>query len=68
MGTFISTLKLSSRSLILDPRKWKWSAMSIALVILTSVQTSGFVLHYGGWIISRLTLPQLVRLVNTSAD
>ncbi|KAJ7933445.1 hypothetical protein B0H13DRAFT_2306852 [Mycena leptocephala] len=42
MGTFISTLKLSSRSLILDPRKWKWSAMSIALVILTSVQTSGW--------------------------
>ncbi|KAJ6559627.1 hypothetical protein B0H19DRAFT_1234248 [Mycena capillaripes] len=63
MGTFISTLRLSSRSLILDPRKWKWSAMSIALVILTGVQTSGFVLHYGGLIVSCLTLPQLVRLL-----
>ncbi|KAF8182389.1 hypothetical protein K438DRAFT_1158251 [Mycena galopus ATCC 62051] len=39
---FISSLKISARSPILDSKRSKWSAMSIALVILTGVQTSGW--------------------------
>ncbi|KAJ7734135.1 hypothetical protein B0H16DRAFT_1731973 [Mycena metata] len=42
LADFISSVKISSRSLILEPRRWKWSAPSIALVILTGVQTSGW--------------------------
>ncbi|KAJ7495019.1 hypothetical protein FB451DRAFT_1360023 [Mycena latifolia] len=42
LAAFVATVSISARSLVLDPRKWKWSAMSIALVILTGVQTSGW--------------------------
>ncbi|KAJ7192566.1 hypothetical protein GGX14DRAFT_594393 [Mycena pura] len=41
LGTFFSTVSISSRSLVLDPRKRKWTLMSIVLVLLTGVQTSG---------------------------
>ncbi|KAJ7458140.1 hypothetical protein FB451DRAFT_1406453 [Mycena latifolia] len=42
LSTFVSTVNISGRSLVLDPRKWKWSAMSIGVIILTGVQTSGW--------------------------
>ncbi|KAJ7840630.1 hypothetical protein B0H13DRAFT_1910645 [Mycena leptocephala] len=35
-----SAMSISSRSLILSPRKWKWTVTSIALVLITGVQTS----------------------------
>ncbi|KAJ7212813.1 hypothetical protein B0H12DRAFT_1079372 [Mycena haematopus] len=40
LAAFISSVKISSRSLILDARKGRWSAMSIAVFVLTVVQTS----------------------------
>ncbi|KAJ6559709.1 hypothetical protein B0H19DRAFT_1260408 [Mycena capillaripes] len=72
--TLISTLFAACSSFLfpwgvcqsIAPCKCKWSTMSIALVILTGVQTSGFVLHYGGLIVPHLT--KLVRLANTSAN
>ncbi|KAF8194767.1 hypothetical protein K438DRAFT_1968712 [Mycena galopus ATCC 62051] len=39
---FISSLKISARSPIIDSKRPKWSVMSVALVILTGVQTSGW--------------------------
>ncbi|KAJ7451314.1 hypothetical protein FB451DRAFT_706684 [Mycena latifolia] len=42
LSTFVSTINISGRSLVLDPRKWKWSAMSIGVLILTGVQTSAW--------------------------
>ncbi|KAJ7459354.1 hypothetical protein FB451DRAFT_1563720 [Mycena latifolia] len=42
LATFVSTIGISSRSLVLDPKKWKWSAMSISVVALTGVQTSAW--------------------------
>ncbi|KAJ6578517.1 hypothetical protein B0H19DRAFT_1338700 [Mycena capillaripes] len=42
LAQFISSVKISSRSLILEPHRWKWSVPSIALVILTGVQTTGW--------------------------
>lgn len=39
-----SAMSISSRSLILSPRKWKWTVTSIALVLITGVQTSWSVL------------------------
>ncbi|KAJ7167164.1 hypothetical protein C8R43DRAFT_1232157 [Mycena crocata] len=39
---FFSSVSIASRSLVLDPRKWKWSVASIALVVLTGVQTSAW--------------------------
>ncbi|KAJ6530548.1 hypothetical protein B0H19DRAFT_1273561 [Mycena capillaripes] len=33
-------MSISSRSLILSPRKWKWTVTSIALLLITGVQTS----------------------------
>ncbi|KAJ7451318.1 hypothetical protein FB451DRAFT_1566220 [Mycena latifolia] len=42
LSTFVSTVNISGRSLVLDPRKWKWSAMSMGVIVLTGVQTSGW--------------------------
>ncbi|KAJ7167060.1 hypothetical protein C8R46DRAFT_1351243 [Mycena filopes] len=42
LSNFVSTVKLSSRGLIFDPRKWKWSTLSIVLIILTGVQAAGW--------------------------
>ncbi|KAJ7924630.1 hypothetical protein B0H13DRAFT_2315344 [Mycena leptocephala] len=42
VSTFISTIKISSRSIILDTKKRKWSAISIVLLFLTLVQSSGW--------------------------
>ncbi|KAJ6541320.1 hypothetical protein B0H19DRAFT_1311366 [Mycena capillaripes] len=35
-----SAMSISSRSLILSPRNWKWTVTSIALLLITGVQTS----------------------------
>ncbi|KAJ6540707.1 hypothetical protein B0H19DRAFT_1269254 [Mycena capillaripes] len=40
--SFISYIKISTRSLILNPRRRKLSLMSIVIVILTGVQTAGW--------------------------
>ncbi|KAF7372824.1 hypothetical protein MSAN_00488400 [Mycena sanguinolenta] len=40
LAEFISSVKISSRSLILDAKNRRWSAMSITVLILTVVQTS----------------------------
>ncbi|KAF8188764.1 hypothetical protein K438DRAFT_1971942 [Mycena galopus ATCC 62051] len=40
--TFVSFVKISTRSLILNPRRRKLSLMSIAIIILTGVQTAGW--------------------------
>lgn len=40
LAAFISTIRISSRSLILDAKKRRWSAMSIVVFILTVMQTS----------------------------
>ncbi|KAF7344271.1 hypothetical protein MVEN_01718400 [Mycena venus] len=40
--TFVSFIKISTRSLILNPRRRKLSLMSIAIIILTGVQTAGW--------------------------
>ncbi|KAJ7762904.1 hypothetical protein B0H16DRAFT_1528119 [Mycena metata] len=42
LGSFLSTIKIASRGLILDPRKRRWSTMSIVIFLLTGVQTSGW--------------------------
>ncbi|KAJ7021097.1 hypothetical protein C8F04DRAFT_1141897 [Mycena alexandri] len=42
LGSFISTIKIASRGLILNPRKRRWSTMSIVIFFLTGVQTSGW--------------------------
>ncbi|KAJ7167061.1 hypothetical protein C8R46DRAFT_1351244 [Mycena filopes] len=42
LSNFVSTVKLSSRSLIFDPRKRKWSTLSIILILLTGVQAAGW--------------------------
>ncbi|KAJ6490978.1 hypothetical protein C8R45DRAFT_928806 [Mycena sanguinolenta] len=39
LAGFLSSLKISSRSLILDPKNRRWSVMSMAVLILTVVQT-----------------------------
>ncbi|KAF8214249.1 hypothetical protein K438DRAFT_1956335 [Mycena galopus ATCC 62051] len=40
--TFVSFIKISTRSLILDPRGRKLSLMSIVIIMLTGVQTAGW--------------------------
>ncbi|KAF7368602.1 hypothetical protein MVEN_00184100 [Mycena venus] len=40
LTSFQCAMKISSLSLILSPRKWKWTVTSIALVLITGVQTS----------------------------
>ncbi|KAJ6490018.1 hypothetical protein C8R45DRAFT_1138953 [Mycena sanguinolenta] len=40
LADFISSVKISSRSLILDTQNGRWSAMSVAVLIVTVVQTS----------------------------
>ncbi|KAJ7133154.1 hypothetical protein C8R44DRAFT_977440 [Mycena epipterygia] len=42
LAAFTASVKISSRSLVLDPRRRRWSATSIILFILTLIQTSGF--------------------------
>ncbi|KAJ6477226.1 hypothetical protein DFH09DRAFT_1467888 [Mycena vulgaris] len=42
LATFVSSLKVSTRSFVLDLRRAKWSATSITLVILTGLQTTGW--------------------------
>ncbi|KAJ7138820.1 hypothetical protein C8R46DRAFT_603930 [Mycena filopes] len=42
LGSFVSTIKIASRGLLLDPRKRRWSSMSIVVVFLTGLQTSGW--------------------------
>ncbi|KAJ6484047.1 hypothetical protein C8R45DRAFT_295705 [Mycena sanguinolenta] len=42
LGEFTSSVKISSRSLVLQHRKLTWSVLSIVLLILTGVQTSGW--------------------------
>ncbi|KAJ7031279.1 hypothetical protein C8F04DRAFT_1263102 [Mycena alexandri] len=42
LAQFASSVKLSSRSLILDPRKRKWSTLSVVLILLTGVQAAGW--------------------------
>ncbi|KAJ7877881.1 hypothetical protein B0H13DRAFT_2546065 [Mycena leptocephala] len=42
LATFVSSLKVSTRSFVFDPRRAKWSATSIALVILTGLQTTSW--------------------------
>ncbi|KAJ7463337.1 hypothetical protein FB451DRAFT_1494381 [Mycena latifolia] len=42
LAAFVSTVSISARSLVLAPRKWKWSAMSISVLVLTGVQTSAW--------------------------
>ncbi|KAJ7146668.1 hypothetical protein C8R44DRAFT_898804 [Mycena epipterygia] len=42
LAAFMASVKISSRSLVLDPRRRRWSATSIILFILTLIQTSGF--------------------------
>ncbi|KAF7376955.1 hypothetical protein MSAN_00113300 [Mycena sanguinolenta] len=42
LGEFTTRVKISSRSLVLQHRQLKWSVASIALLILTGVQTSGW--------------------------
>ncbi|KAJ6452440.1 hypothetical protein C8R45DRAFT_1040655 [Mycena sanguinolenta] len=40
LAEFISSVKISSRSLVLDTQNGRWSVMSMAVLILTVVQTS----------------------------
>ncbi|KAJ7232628.1 hypothetical protein B0H12DRAFT_1328025 [Mycena haematopus] len=42
IGGFTSSVKISSRSVVLDHRKPAWSVASILLLILAGVQTSGW--------------------------
>ncbi|KAJ7605484.1 hypothetical protein B0H17DRAFT_1230206 [Mycena rosella] len=42
LAALVSTVRISTRTLVLNPRRWKWSAISILLVIFTGVQTSGW--------------------------
>ncbi|KAJ6505678.1 hypothetical protein C8R47DRAFT_133960 [Mycena vitilis] len=42
LAKFLSFVKISSRSLLLNPRKLKWSFMSVAVFILTGFQTTGW--------------------------
>ncbi|KAJ7733928.1 hypothetical protein B0H16DRAFT_1578639 [Mycena metata] len=42
LAQFVSSVKLSSRSLIFDARKQKWSTLSIVLILLTGVQAAGW--------------------------
>ncbi|KAJ7495015.1 hypothetical protein FB451DRAFT_1387111 [Mycena latifolia] len=42
LGAFVSTVNISARSLVLDPQKRKWSAISMGVLVLTGVQTSGW--------------------------
>ncbi|KAJ7754627.1 hypothetical protein DFH07DRAFT_959655 [Mycena maculata] len=42
LGALISILKTLSRSPVLNRRKQKWSAISVVLILLLSVQTSGW--------------------------
>ncbi|KAJ7739588.1 hypothetical protein B0H16DRAFT_1758791 [Mycena metata] len=42
LAHLVSNVKLSSRSLIFDRRKRKWSTLSIVLILLTGVQAAGW--------------------------
>ncbi|KAJ7454144.1 hypothetical protein FB451DRAFT_1408489 [Mycena latifolia] len=42
LAAFVSTVNISTHSLVLHQRKWKWSVMSIGMMLLTGVQTSVF--------------------------
>ncbi|KAJ7652792.1 hypothetical protein DFH06DRAFT_1205694 [Mycena polygramma] len=42
LAKFLSFVKISSRSLLLNPRKLKWSLMSATVFILTGFQTTGW--------------------------
>ncbi|KAJ6550183.1 hypothetical protein B0H19DRAFT_1265044 [Mycena capillaripes] len=54
LDKFVSSVKISSRSLILNPQKRTWSAMSIVIIILTGVQTTAW---------SGLLTPQVFELI-----
>ncbi|KAJ7458062.1 hypothetical protein FB451DRAFT_1273637, partial [Mycena latifolia] len=45
LSTFVSTINISGRSLVLDPRKWKWSAMSIGRSWSTFLTPVGIVIQ-----------------------
>ncbi|KAF7361076.1 hypothetical protein MSAN_01138500 [Mycena sanguinolenta] len=42
LGALSSTISLASRGFIFRRRQWKWSLVSIALLLLTGIQTSGW--------------------------
>ncbi|KAF7369672.1 hypothetical protein MVEN_00298300 [Mycena venus] len=42
MATFVSSVQISSRSLIRDPKKIKWTALSMVVFGLTVLQTAGW--------------------------
>ncbi|KAJ7759782.1 hypothetical protein DFH07DRAFT_1060172 [Mycena maculata] len=42
LAEFMASVKISTRSLVLDPGRRRWSATSIILFILTLIQTSSF--------------------------
>ncbi|KAJ6496330.1 hypothetical protein C8R45DRAFT_926840 [Mycena sanguinolenta] len=42
LGDLSSTISLASRGLIFTRRQWKWGLVSIALILLTGIQTSGW--------------------------
>ncbi|KAJ7624015.1 hypothetical protein B0H17DRAFT_1111929 [Mycena rosella] len=42
LAVFVSTVGIAKRSLVLQPRQWKWTAMSMGVIILTGVQTSAW--------------------------
>jgi hypothetical protein len=46
LATFVSFIKISSRSFILNLRKPKYCLMAVAMIILTGVQTAGYVIVY----------------------
>jgi uncharacterized protein YegL len=46
LAAFISSVQISSRSLIRDPKKLKWTVLSIVVFSLTAAQTAGFVMLF----------------------
>jgi hypothetical protein len=65
-AAFISFIKISTRSLILNPRRRVLSLMSIVVIILTGVQTAGFVMFHGVQIAAHLTFTQVECFDNAS--
>jgi hypothetical protein len=46
LAAFISSVQISSRSLIRDPKKLKWTVLSTFVFSLTAAQTAGFVMLF----------------------
>jgi hypothetical protein len=66
-AAFTSFIKISTRSLILNPRRRILSLMSIVVIILTGVQTAGFVMFHGvQLVVPPMTFPQVELFDNAS--